>query len=107
MDKKWRYALDEFVNELGKKYGDKIYEIIVFGSYVRGNAKDESDIDVLIVGDVELEDVIDVSYPLLLKYRVYISPIVMTKEYYEFLKSKNTSFIKNVLSEGERVHVRA
>lgn len=107
MDKKWRHALEEFINELGKRYGDKIQEVIVFGSYARGNVKDESDIDVLIVGDVKLEDVIDVSYPLLLKYGVYISPIVMTKEYYEFLKSKNTLFIKNVLSEGERLYVRA
>ena len=107
MDKKWRFALEEFINELNGRYRDKIHEIIVFGSYARGTAKDDSDIDVLIVGDVELEDVIDVSYPLLLKYGVYISPIVMTKEYYEFLKSKNTSFIKNVLSEGERIYVRA
>ncbi len=66
-------TLDEFILELKRRYGDRIYEVIVFGSYARGDASDESDIDVLIIGDVKLDEVIDVSYPLLLKDGVYIA----------------------------------
>ena len=70
----WKKTLDEFIFELKRRYGDRIYEVIVFGSYTRGDASDESDIDVLIIGDVKnFDEVIDVSYPLLLKDGVYIA----------------------------------
>ena len=103
--KLWNKALDEFVNELKRRYKNRIEEIIAFGSYARGNADEDSDIDVLIIGDVKLDEVIDVSFPILLKYGVYISPIVMTKDYYNSLKSKS-SFIKNILREGVQLYVR-
>jgi predicted nucleotidyltransferase len=102
----WKKTLDEFIHELKRRYGDRLDEVVVFGSYARGDVSDESDIDVLVIGDVKLDEVIDVSYPLLLKYGVYISPMVVTKKYYEFLKFENTSLIKNISREGVRVYAR-
>ena len=93
-------AVDEFVQKLKEKFGDRVESIIVFGSYARGESKEESDIDVLIVGDIKLDDVIDVAYPIFLKYGVYISPIVMSRGYFEMLKAEKTGFIENVLKEG-------
>jgi predicted nucleotidyltransferase len=93
-------AVDEFVQKLKEKFGDRVESIIVFGSYARGESKEESDIDVLIIGDIKLDDVIDVAYPIFLKYGVYISPIVMSRGYFEMLKAEKTGFIENVLKEG-------
>jgi len=93
-------AVEEFVQKLKEKFGDRIESIIVFGSYARGESKKDSDVDVLIVGDIKLDDVIDVAYPIFLKYGVYISPIVMSRGYFEMLKAEKTGFIENVLREG-------
>jgi predicted nucleotidyltransferase len=35
--------------KLKKKYSDKTKEIILFGSYARGEATEESDIDILVI----------------------------------------------------------
>jgi predicted nucleotidyltransferase len=45
---KYRKAVDEFVERVLDKYSDRIDSIILFGSVARGEAKEESDIDILI-----------------------------------------------------------
>ncbi|MEE8400777.1 MAG: formate--tetrahydrofolate ligase, partial [Candidatus Hydrothermarchaeaceae archaeon] len=91
---KFIYDLEEPI----KDKIEKIARIIVFGSYVRGDFTEESDIDVLIIGDITLEEVIDISYPVMLKYGVYISPKVKAPK--DFDAQKDYSFLKNVISEG-------
>jgi len=93
-------ALEAFLKELKDKFGDKIEEIIVFGSYARGDYDEESDIDVMIVGDVSFDEVIDVSTKVLLKYGELISPIVISPE--EF-RRRNDSFIRTVKREGIKI----
>lgn len=65
---KYQHAVDEFVNRAVAEYGDRIERIILFGSVARGEAGDDSDIDILILGDVSLEELVDISFPILLKY---------------------------------------
>ncbi|WP_324735516.1 nucleotidyltransferase domain-containing protein [Thermococcus sp. SY098] len=93
-------ALEAFLEELRDKFGDRIEEIIVFGSYARGDYDEESDIDVLIVGNVLFDDVVDISTKVLLKYGELISPIVISPE--EF-RRRNDSFIRTVKREGIKV----
>lgn len=59
---KHKEAVEEFVRKLKEKFGSRIESIVVFGSYARGEWKEESDIDVLIIGDVKLDEIIDVTY---------------------------------------------
>ncbi len=93
-----KLALNEFVKALKDKYKDKIKKIILFGSYARGDYNEESDIDILIIGNVPQRDVSFLSAEILLKYGEVISAIVKTEE--EFKRYKNFSFYKNVLKEG-------
>ena len=44
-----REALDAYVVALRRRYGDDLVSVVLFGSLARGEAKPESDIDVLIV----------------------------------------------------------
>ncbi len=97
-------VLQEFVKTVKEKHWDKIEKIVLFGSYARGDYEEESDIDVLIVGDISLDELIDISYPLLLKYGVYISPQVMTETHFNFLDSEGYGFIKNVKKEGRVIY---
>jgi predicted nucleotidyltransferase len=97
MDSK-KLALNEFVKTLKERYKGRIKKIILFGSYARGDYDEESDIDILIIGDVPQREVSFLSAEILLKYGEVISAIVKSEE--EFEKYKNFSFYKNVLKEG-------
>lgn len=97
-------ALHEFLKAAKQKHGAKIEKIILFGSYARGEAAEESDIDVLIVGDVTLDELIDISFPLLLKYGVYISPHVITAKHLSYLEKEGYGFIKIVKKEGKIIY---
>jgi predicted nucleotidyltransferase len=97
----------ELTQKIAEKFGGRIEQVILFGSYARGKAKEESDLDVLIIGDVGLDEVIEITYYLSLKHGIYISPIVMTKDYFEMLKNEGASFAKNVLDEGVVAYARA
>ncbi len=97
-------ALEEFIKKVREKHGDKIDRIILYGSYARGEAEEESDIDVLIIGDVSLDELVDISFPILLKYGEYISHQVMSIEHFEFLEREGYGFIKNVKREGKVIY---
>ena len=95
-----RKAVEEFVRELKERCGERVKRVILFGSVARGDYHEESDIDVLVVGSLTLDEVIDVSYPILLKYGELISPHVMSEEYYSMLKANESGFIESVEREG-------
>ena len=97
MDTK-KLALNEFVKTLKGRYGDRIKKIILFGSYARGDYDEESDIDILIIGDIPQREISFLSAEILLKYGEVISAIVETPK--EFERLKDSFFHKNVLKEG-------
>ncbi|WP_054840032.1 nucleotidyltransferase domain-containing protein [Thermococcus sp. JCM 11816] len=97
MDKKAQ-ALNEFLRRLKERFGSSIEEVFLFGSYARGGDYDEeSDIDVLIVGEIDFDEVIELVTDVLLRYGELISPVLLKPD--EF-KKRNDSFIKTVKAEG-------
>lgn len=92
-------ALDSFMKRI-ETFRDIIVKVIVFGSYARGEAKEESDIDILIVvKDKKIEqEVIGMAVEVLLEHGEYISVKILTEKEFELLK--NTGFIRNVMKEG-------
>lgn len=103
---KYQAEVDEFVKEILHRYKGKVETIILFGSVARGEAGDESDIDILVVGDVDLDELVDVSFPLLLKYGKLISAKDMKKSRFEKLAEEGYSFVNNVLTEGVVLYER-
>lgn len=100
---KYQAAVDEFVRRALRRYGDKIDSIILFGSVARGEAKEDSDIDILVVwkGD-ESEGwraMTGLAFEVLLEEEEYISVKVIGLE---DLKRENP-FIKNVMMEGIKI----
>lgn len=99
-------VVKELTQEISEKFSDRVEQVILFGSHARGEAKEGSDLDVLVIGDVGLDEVIEITYSLSLKHGIYISPIVMSRDYFEMLKDEGASFVKNVLEEGVIAYAR-
>jgi len=59
-----------------KKLADRIDATFVFGSFARGEGRPESDLDLLVVGEVSLQDVVAAVAPLEETLGREISPIV-------------------------------
>ncbi len=95
--------LNEFKAEVQRLYGGRLEDIILFGSYARGDATDESDIDVLVVLDGgiipgrEIDRMIDVITDINLKYGILLSVVPVSKEAYS---SVNSPLLINVRREG-------
>jgi len=105
IQKRYREAVEEFVRRVLERYKDKIDSIILFGSVARGEAKEDSDIDILIV--VKKEDfklrraLIGVAFDIPLETGKDISVKVLSKN--EFEERQNFSFLRNIISEGVRL----
>jgi uncharacterized protein len=79
-------------------------ELILYGSYARGDNREDSDIDILVLVDKEKitrDDRTKITYPLYeieFETGTVISPIVYSKQYWE--KHRITPFYENVVREG-------
>ena len=105
IQRRYQKAVDEFIRRALEKYKDRIDTIILFGSVARGEAREDSDIDILIVTkeeDFRLRHIlIGIASDILLETEENISVKALSKN--DFEKHKNFSFLRNVISEGVKV----
>ncbi len=89
--------------ELRSRYGEKLQQLILFGSYARGTQNKESDIDLLLVlNDMtsykeESDKIFDFKYDLSLKSGIYISIHITTQKRFDNLEEL---LYYNVKKEG-------
>ena len=76
----------------------RIERAVVYGSYAVGEARPESDIDLLIVGSVTLQEVLQITSPLQDRFNLEINPVVMTEEEFRTRRSEQEHFICSVLA---------
>jgi predicted nucleotidyltransferase len=97
-------ALQEFVKTVKKKHGDKIQKITLFGSCARGEDREDSDIDVLVVTTEKRfemqKNLSGIAVDILLETGEYISAKAVSTEEYNFMKEINTGFYQNIVREG-------
>jgi len=94
-----RKAFDKFLERTEEELGDKVDQIVLFGSVARKEETEDSDIDVLVVvEDKSLKNrVFDISYGIMLETDIYISPKVVDIE--EFEQMQDTSFMREIEEE--------
>ena len=98
--------LDELKQRLSDLYGDRLVELILFGSQARGDAEDGSDIDVLVVlrGEVKLSREIpyvnEVVAELSLRNETVITCVFMDEHDYTI---RSGPFLRNIRREGVSV----
>ncbi len=99
-----RKIAEDFAKEAVRRYGDRIEEIILYGSVARGKSGKESDIDLLVVSDVPrhkmLWDLHSLTTPVLLNKGELISIAVMPRSEMKSLGDNESFFIKNVREDG-------
>ena len=100
--------LNEFVNGTKKIFGERLVNVILFGSYARGDYDAESDVDVAILANILKEeerlftdDIISILSEVDKKhnYALLLSPIVLSYSF--FLEWQDTiPFYMTVKNEG-------
>ena len=103
ISEKYRNVANEFARRALEKCGDRIESIVLFGSVARGEARGDSDIDVLVVwrGDESegWRSMTGLSFDVLLDVREYISvKVIGLKDL-----GLKTPFMRNVLREGIKI----
>jgi len=103
MDKKIKFLISRIKEHLTKMYGAGIKKVILYGSYVRGEATKDSDIDLLVLVEESLdlfevrESLSDLLFDILLDEGELVSVIVVPESLYE---NYNSPFMLNVRKEG-------
>ena len=95
-----------------KIYGIYLKEVILYGSYARGDFTEDSDIDIMILLDLDdmliknyRHELSGITYEFNMDYDIDIKPIAKSLEYFE--KWEETyPFYKNVKSEGVKLFRR-
>jgi len=99
--------LDIFVKSLLKSsIGKNIDRIILFGSLVWGQPQDESDVDLVILGNnpKKLEkSALDLSYEILLNQGELIEPLVYSQREYYHPKS---AIVMKALLDGQEIYAK-
>lgn len=96
-------ALTEAKARLAELYGDRLDRIVLYGSYARGNARPDSDVDLLVVLRDEVEPYTEIkrtgllALDLLLNYGAEVS-----MQPYGIAEAEDTSrsFVRNVAADG-------
>ncbi len=95
--------VNEFKKEIRQLYGRQLVDVILYGSWARGKATGDSDIDLMVVlkGDItpgkEIDKMIDCITDLNLKYNTLISVVPVSDEIYATIDSP---LLINVRREG-------
>lgn len=106
IQKNYQKAVNEFVKVVLDKYEKKIEIIILFGSVARGDAKEGADVDILVIGDVSLEELVDISLLILLEEGELILAKDIKKDRFEYLAREGYSFVRDVLRDGVVLYER-
>lgn len=106
MPKTIQSLMECYVKEIHKIYGSHLKQIILYGSYARGDYTSDSDVDIMILldmSDLEIKDyrhqLSDMTYDFNLDYDLDIKPIA--KSEMDFRKwIDNYPFYANIHKEG-------
>ena len=103
LQKRYQRAVDDFLKRVLEQYRNRIEGLILFGSVARGEAKEDSDIDILVIWRGNESEgwraMTGLAFDVLLDEGVYISVKVISEG---DLKGENP-FIKNVMREGIKI----
>lgn len=96
-------VIREFKSKIQNLYGARLKEVVLYGSWARGEATPESDIDLIVVlaGEVipgrEIDRMIEIISEINLKHNTLISVYPISEEAYVTL---NSPLLLNVRREG-------
>ena len=101
-----RNLLEQYTEILQKIYGKHLKTVILYGSYARGDYREDSDIDIMILvkmSDEEIRlvknDIYDLAFEFEINTGIEISPVIKNEDQYEYWVD-TLPFYRNVRDEG-------
>ena len=101
-------VINEFIDEVNKILGSRVKKIILYGSYARGDYNDSSDIDIMILTDLNDEEIVryrdkilDYAYDIEWdnNFDITLSPLVKNIDKFNYWLEA-LPFYRNVQKEG-------
>jgi len=97
-------AIQALKKELINRFGAEV-ELRIFGSVARGDYREYSDIDLLVVLPVKVdntveEQIFDMAYDIELEYGLVIGTIVYSKDFWYSDRAAAMPLYKNIQREG-------
>lgn len=97
-------AARRFAGVLRERHGDALVDVRLFGSCARGEMREDSDVDVLVVlqaVDWRIKrDVIELAARIGLEHDVLLSPTVLDRETFEHWRAQERLFVMDIEREG-------
>lgn len=109
MPKRMQSLIDQYVEEIKRIYGSHVKQIILYGSYARGDFRPDSDVDIMIL--VDMSDLELKAYGQQLSYMTYdfnmdhdldIKPIAKSRQHFQNWVEAYP-FYANVEKEGVKL----
>ncbi len=105
-EEKIKAVVTQLAKEARKIYGADLCNVILYGSCARGDFANDSDIDIMILLDVEQEEIgearkkiLDVSDRIDMEYDVVLAPVIQCWQLYNRYMTVSR-FFQNVEKEG-------
>ena len=99
--------MSEYAERLRRVFGERVVELRLFGSYARGEAHEDSDVDVLVVieglTDLEVGVVAGEAAPIIQKTGLPLAPLPMSSERLATLRAQNRALVGDLDREGIRL----
>ena len=101
--------LERYKEAVSQILGERLKRIILYGSYARGDFKQDSDMDIMILADIQPEEIsnladrsYDITYDFEVKYEMEINPSIQSIQVYEQWKGVYPFFM-NIEKDGVAV----
>lgn len=97
-------AVARYREKLAGRFGGRLRELRLFGSYARGEARPDSDVDVLVVIEgltrEEWREACGFAYDVLLESTVYVGGLTCSLEEWEALRARERRLACDIEREG-------
>ena len=109
------YAIGEILKDFTKRieeyFGESLIKVLLYGSYARGDNKENSDIDIMILttlSDKEIteieNDIYDVAFEIEINMGINISPVIKNRKQFEYWVD-TLPYYRNVRDEGITINI--
>ena len=99
-------AINQFAGSVKELFGNNYCKMTIYGSYARGDFHEKSDIDIMILVDIPVDDirkyentVYDLSYDIMMDTGFDISPVIKNIDQFNYW-SDTLPYYRNVNKEG-------
>lgn len=101
--------LENYREAIAKIFGKYLIRIMLYGSYARGDFNQNSDVDIMILADLQpievssyADKVYDITYDFEMKYEIEINPSVQIVQIYDQWKNAYP-FFSSIEKDGVMV----